>query len=175
MIRFRLLDERLAIQGLGDLAVPVARFAGLATSAGRIFITENEVNGLSFPDVEHGLVVFGLGYGIEVLSSVEWLREREIFYWGDIDTHGFAMLDRLRANFPHTRSLLMDRETLLSHRRSWGREERPFLGSLSRLTGDERALFDDLQQNRLGERLRLEQEQIGFGWVRQELQSLISA
>jgi hypothetical protein len=175
LIRFRLLDERLAIQGLGDLAVPVAQFAGLATSAKRIFITENEVNGLSFPDAEHGLVVFGLGYGIEVLSSVEWLREREIFYWGDIDTHGFAMLDRLRANFPHARSLLMDRETLLSHRRSWGREERPFLGSLSRLTGDERALFDDLQQNRLGERLRLEQEQIGFGWVRHELRSLISA
>jgi len=174
LIRFRLLDASLAIQGLSDLAVPVAQFAGLATSAKQIFITENEINGLSFPHVERGLVVFGLGYGIEVLSHVEWLKEREVFYWGDVDTHGFAMLDRLRANFPHARSFLMDRETLLSHRHAWGREGKPFLGSLSRLTDGERALFDDLQQNRLGERLRLEQEQIAFRWLQQALQRLIS-
>ncbi len=118
--------------------------------------------------------MFGLGYGIEVLSHVDWLKEREIFYWGDVDTHGFAMLDRLRANFPHARSFLMDRETLLSHRHAWGREDKPFLGSLPRLTDGERALFDDLQQDRLGERLRLEQEQIAFRWLRQALQRLLS-
>lgn len=173
LIRFRLLDASLAIQGLSDLAVPVAQFAGLATSAERIFIAENEVNGLSFPNVERGLIVFGLGYGIEVLSQVEWLKKREIFYWGDVDTHGFAMLDRLRANFPHARSFLMDRETLLSHRHAWGREDKPFLGSLSRLTDGETALFDDLQQNRLGKGLRLEQEQIAFTWLQQALRLLV--
>ena len=54
---------------------------------------------------------------------------------GDIDTHGFAILDRLRAWLPQTRSVLMDRDTLLAHRDRWVTEDRPaksalLLGSL---------------------------------------------
>lgn len=54
-----------------------------------------------------------------------WLSGAEIVYWGDIDTHGFAILDRLRAWLPATRSVLMDRDTLLTHRERWGTEDRP--------------------------------------------------
>src|ERR1022692_4377837 len=36
-------------------------------------------------------------------------------YWGDIDTYGFHILDRLRVLFPDVQSLLMDRDTLLEH------------------------------------------------------------
>jgi hypothetical protein len=84
------------------------------------------VNGLAFPDVAEGMVVFGLGYGLELLSSAVWMQGREIYYWGDIDTHGFAMLDRLRAIFPAARSLLIYRETFLAHRALWVREDTPF-------------------------------------------------
>ena len=45
----------------------------------------------------------------------EWLKGRPLHYWGDIDTHGFAMLDRVRAIFPAAESFLMDRETLCAH------------------------------------------------------------
>ena len=81
----------------------------------RVFITENEINGLAFPDVPGSLVIFGLGYGLDRLSEVSWLHRREVHYWGDIDTYGFHILDRLRALFPAARSFLMDRETLLEH------------------------------------------------------------
>jgi hypothetical protein len=57
------LDRSLAVGGLLDVATPAAQFASLAMPARRIFITENEVNGLAFPDVAEGIVVFGLGYG----------------------------------------------------------------------------------------------------------------
>ena len=33
---------------------------------------------------------------------------------GDIDTHGFAILDTLRARFDHVESFLMDRDTLMA-------------------------------------------------------------
>jgi hypothetical protein len=89
---FRLLDERLAINGLSDIAVPAEQFARLSSVAQRVFITENEINGLAFPDVPRGLVIFGLGYSLDLLFSAEWLRSLELHYWGDIDTHGFAML-----------------------------------------------------------------------------------
>lgn len=48
-----------------------------------------------------------------------------VHYWGDLDTHGSAILDRLRAWLPQTRSFLMDRETLLDHR-----ERRPLVDTI---------------------------------------------
>lgn len=164
-IRFRVLDPRLAIQGLTDLSAPAYELAQLRLAAACVFITENEINGLSFPDVPGGIVIFGLGYGLDRLAEIEWLRGRPLCYWGDIDTHGFAMLDRLRAIFPAAESLLMDRETFAMHSHLWVREGAPYLGELERLHEAERALYDDLRGNRLGERVRLEQERIGFRWV----------
>jgi hypothetical protein len=175
IIRFRVLDRSLAVGGLLDLATPIAQFASLAMPARRIFITENEVNGLAFPDVADGMVVFGLGYGLELLSSAVWMQDREIYYWGDIDTHGFAMLDRLRTIFPAARSLLMDRETLLAHRALWVRENTPFRGPLIRLEPEERELFEALVQNRLGDGIRLEQERVSFRRVRLAIQDIAIA
>jgi hypothetical protein len=175
IIRFRVLDRSLAVGGLLDVATPAAQFASLAIPGRRIFITENEVNGLAFPDVAEGIIVFGLGYGLDLLSSAHWMQDREIYYWGDIDTHGFAMLDRLRATFPLARSFLMDRETLLAHRALWVREEAPFRGKLTRLEPHERELFDALVCNRLGEGIRLEQERVSFGRVRQAMKVLAIA
>ncbi len=168
-VRFRILDRRLSIQGLTDLAVPAREFAGLDLPVERVFITENEINGLAFPEVPGSLVIFGLGYGLDRLSDVRWLHHREMHYWGDIDTYGFHILDRLRVLFPAAHSFLMDRETLLEHAPLWVRESNPYDGELPRLTSDEQALYDDLRRNRLGERVRLAQERIPYGWLQRTL------
>jgi hypothetical protein len=112
---------------------------------------------------------------LERLTGVEWLRSKDLHYWGDIDTHGFHILDLMRARFPHTRSLLMDRETLLAHRSAWVREEPPFAGELPGLTVDERALYEDLIANRYGDGVRLEQERIAYGWVERRLRMAMAA
>lgn len=169
LVRFRILDPRQAVAGLTDLTIPAEQFAGFEPLARRIFITENEVNGLAFPELEDSLVVFGLGYGLGLLSDAVWLQSREIQYWGDIDTHGFAMLDKLRSWFPHARSLLMDRETLIAHWRLRCEEDSPWPGRLDRLTPAESALYDDLRFDRLARRVRLEQERVSFGWLLQAL------
>jgi hypothetical protein len=169
LVRFRVLDRGLSIGGLRDLTVPAADFARLETRAERVFITENEINGLAFPDMPGALVVFGLGYDVARLAPADWLSSRQIFYWGDIDTHGFAILDRLRARFAQTRSVLMDRATLLAHQAMWVHEADPLARPLDRLSVEEADLFEDLRQNRLGDHVRLEQERIGFGWVQRAL------
>ena len=166
MIRFRTLDPRHRVGGFSDLTVPVAELSERHPNAARVFITENEVDALAFPDVADALIIFGLGYALERLDPlVEWLRHTALVYWGDIDTHGFAMLDRLRSRLPQARSLLMDEATLLEHRRLWVREDTPHRGNLSRLYPDEQTVFDALMNNRFGDRVRLEQERIAFGWV----------
>ena len=175
LIRFHILDQTLAVGGLTDLTIPITQFAALAPAARRVFITENEVNGLTFPPVADSLVIFGLGYSLRLLASATWLQHREIHYWGDIDTHGFAMLDKLRSHFPDAQSLLMDRETLIEHWQHRSAEDSPFIGNLERLTLQEKALYDDLRYDRLGRRVRLEQERIAFGWLQRALAGLAIA
>lgn len=174
LIRFRMLDTRHYIGGLSDLSVPLTQFAHMQTALNRVFITENEINGLAFPDVPDSMVIFGGGYGIERLADIDWLRDKEIIYWGDIDTHGFAILDRLRAFLPQTRSMLMDRTTLETHRSLWGHEERHkrYTGELTRLHNDEHVLFHLLRDDVLDERIRMEQERLGFNWVMSAIQNV---
>lgn len=174
LVRLRILDPNLAITGLHDLSAPVEQIARLALDLDRVFVTENETNALAFPAHERALVILGQGYALERLGEIPWLHEQPLHYWGDIDTHGFAILDRLRAHFPHAQSLLMDRATLLEHRELWGEEpaDKRCTAELRRLNEDEQLLYRELRENRLAERLRLEQEHIHFGWLKRALRAL---
>lgn len=82
-----------------------------------------------------------------------------------------SILDRLRAWLPHTRSVLMDRETLLAHRDRWVTEAAPTTATLTRLSPDEQQLYDDLVADRHGDQVRLEQERIDWSWVEPRLSS----
>lgn len=171
-VRMRLLDQAQYVQGLSDLTIPVEQLRLLKPAVTRVFITENEINGLCFPAVESSLVIFGLGYGVDVLKTITWLKEKEIYYWGDLDTHGFAMLDQVRSFLPQTRSLFMEESILLKHRALWSVEDKPFLGQLTRLTPEEQRLLCSLQNNTWGKGVRLEQERVSFQQVRQFLSSI---
>ena len=175
-IRFRLLGPAPApwADALGldaDIALDAASFARLDPGVMRVFITENEVNFLAFPPFENSLVIFGAGYGFDMLASIAWLARCPIHYWGDIDTHGFAILDQLRSRFAQVESFLMDRATLLAFEAQWGEESTQTLRDLPRLKPPEQALYDDLRDNRLRKNLRLEQERIGFNTVVLALQA----
>jgi hypothetical protein len=176
LVRFRILDPALALlpgEGEQDITIPSQTFGSLKLPLRRIFMTENEINFLAFPPAPGSLVLFGGGYGFEALKSAPWLRECPLFYWGDLDTHGFAILDQLRGIFPQVESFLMDEETLLEHREFWGEEPQPEIRDLRNLTPAEGALYDDLRYHHHAPRLRLEQERIRFGWVQQRLEKLV--
>lgn len=66
LVRFRILDSARSIGGMSDLSVPVTQFAALELDVEQVFIMENEINALAFPDVERAMVIFGGGYGIDV-------------------------------------------------------------------------------------------------------------
>ncbi len=155
-----------------DMTITQAAFAQLKLAGKRVFITENEINFLAFPVLPNSLVIFGSGYGFEVIRSVDWLQQSTVYYWGDIDTHGFAMLDQLRAQLPHARSLLMDEATLMAHQSHWGEEPKPERRDLTRLTPQELAVYQLLRDDELRPCLRLEQERISFGWVKAALAGL---
>lgn len=175
-IRLRVLDPDIRIfAGLTcpDVTLDADSFSRLGAEGTRIIITENETSFLSLPEMPGTLAIFGAGYGWDGLSRAHWLALCSIHYWGDIDTHGFAILDRLRGHFPHVRSLLMDRDTLEAHEAFWGQEDKPQRTDLHRLTPGELDLYNTLRDNGIRDGLRLEQEHIGFGWVRRQIEQLV--
>ena len=172
-VRFRMLDPTVRLLPMAsdqDITLTQAAFSSPAPPVTTVFITENEIYFLAFPNVRDSMVIFGAGYGFANLIAAHWLQEKNILYWGDIDTHGFAILNQLRGFFPHTVSFLMDRETLLAHRQFWGSEPQPQTGDLLRLTTEEQALYDQLRQHTWGVSVRLEQEKIGFRFLAAALQ-----
>ena len=135
----------------------------------KVFITENEINFLAFPNVPEAIALFGSGYGFKNLNGARWLHKKEIYYWGDIDTHGFAILNQLRERLPHVESILMDQHTLLTHRALWGIEVETKTALLTRLNSDENELYNQLQKNHWGNQVRLEQERISYKFLRDKL------
>jgi hypothetical protein len=171
-IRLRRLDGAglfPQLPGLSDLSLRADELPRAPVPCRTVFVIENEISFLAFPPVPDAVAVFGGGYAVSLLSGIGWLAERDLVYWGDIDTHGFVMLDRLRASFPNARSLLMDRRTFLDHEAHWGREHTQVNSVLTHLTADEQRLYEDLLEATFGPDLRLEQERVGFHAVRAAL------
>jgi len=166
-VRFRMLGTAVGgpFGAFSELSVRADEFALLAPGSSTVYVVENEVTYLAFPPVDDAIVIWGDGYALSRLHQLAWLDDRDVVYWGDIDTHGFSMLDRLRGRFPHVRSTLMDRATLLAHETQWVREERPTNTRLERLTSDEAELYQDLVEDSLGPSLRLEQERVRFSAI----------
>lgn len=156
-------------QAITEVSLRVDEAARLDAPVTCAVIVENEVTFLSLPVPADGVLLWGKGFDVDRVGRLGWLRGADVHYWGDVDTHGFAILDRLRAWLPTARSFLMDRTTLMAHRDRWGTEPSPAAASLPRLNADESALYSDLVSDRLATRLRLEQERIDWAWVEEHL------
>lgn len=154
---------------LTELAVRAHELGQIDVRPRMAIVVENEISYLSVAVPDHGIVLWGKGFDVDNVGRLPWLGDAEVVYWGDVDTHGFAILDRLRAWLPQTRSVLMDRETLLAHRDRWVTEDRPTRSNLTRLTVDELNLYTDLVEGAMGDQVRLEQERIDWSWVEQHL------
>lgn len=175
-MRLRILDAglRQRVGGLGDITAPVADIGALALPASTVFIVENLQTGLVFPDTPGAVVVMALGYSVDLLARVPWIASARCIYWGDIDTHGFAILNRARSSLPLVESALMDRETLVRFKALWTDETSPHGAiDLPLLTAAESDVYRLLKTNAMAQNLRLEQERIAcdYAWESLRLQS----
>ena len=141
--------------------LPVETLAKKAPESPVVLIIENEQTALSldFPDVP---IFLALGYGVTLLANLPWMKEKRILYFGDLDTHGLAILAECRRLFPQTESVLMDLPTFERWRDFAVTEPKGTALSPEHLTPEERALANVLSAGRL----RLEQERIPLEEVR---------
>lgn len=175
LVRVRVLDQalRTRIGGVGDITAPVEDLAGINLPASHVFIVENLQTGLAMSDMPGAVVFMRLGYNVDVLVRLPWLTHAKCIYWGDLDTHGFAILHRARSYLPSLQSVLMDEDTLLRHKALWvdEKEQHP-AAELTLLTEAEQEVYQGLKQQRWGQNVRLEQERIAWDAVQSTLQRL---
>lgn len=164
LVHLRLDPALDALPGrIDEVALPLRHAAALGLQPHQVLVVENQVTFLSVPVPDHGVVVWGHGFDALRLGAVAWLREAsDVRYWGDLDTHGFAILNGLRTQVPHVRSVLMDRRTLLQHQDRWVTEPRPTRAELTALLPHERELYRDLVEGAFGTTVRLEQERVDW-------------
>ncbi|WP_028102821.1 DUF3322 domain-containing protein [Pseudoduganella violaceinigra] len=176
MVHMRLLDPelRMATRGLRDICAPAAQLAGMNLSPSTVLVVENQQTGLALPDLPGAVAFIGLGYGVDVLAQIPWIRNCQGIYWGDIDTHGYAILHRARSHLPQLQSLLMDEATLLQFSSLWTTEgEQSIAEGLSQLLPPEATIYQGLKQHRWGHGVRLEQERISWPFALRALQQAI--
>lgn len=175
-IRFRFLYSNGGFAGLPgcpDVELDETSFAALALPIRRVFMVENKTTFLAFPPVAQSILVFGAGYGMRALGRAVWLHRVPLYYWGDLDTHGFAILAQVRAVFPHVQSFLMDKETLLSHEEFWVTEESAVAGAPEHLAVPEREAYAVIKDATGTSGVRLEQERIAMSTVAEALDRLL--
>ncbi|MEO6718854.1 MAG: Wadjet anti-phage system protein JetD domain-containing protein [Ferruginibacter sp.] len=157
-VRIRILDEQLKLGTLTDLSLPLSDFEQLNFNCEHVVLTENKMTFLALPNLKSTMAVWsGGGFMISYLRNVQWLHEKKITYWGDLDSHGFVMLHQMRTYFPQTESAMMDMETFeLFKGEGLVPGEKTNATNLNTLTEKEIEVFNFLKSNNF----RLEQEKI---------------
>ncbi|OHO52769.1 hypothetical protein HMPREF2635_01525 [Corynebacterium sp. HMSC035E02] len=163
-LRLRYLNHAPA---LSDIEIPLANAAELfPDTPPRVLIVENKQTFLALPTLADAspptIALLGSGTAAHQLHALRWLNHTDITYWGDLDAAGFAILNAVRAHFPHTKSLLMDTATVTAFQHLAVPDPGDGSATLTHLTTEEQRAYRLLFTEG---RLRIEQERIPFAHV----------
>lgn len=170
LVRFRFLDSQMAQQyfsGLEDISVRLSDFSRIELPIKRVLIVENLMNLLTLPKIKGTLSIFGKGFKALSLKNIEWLKNCQIWYWGDLDAQGFEILSGFRGHYPQTKSLMMDKATFDKFYED-DLETKSKVASLPNLNEAEYQMHQMLFINKW----RLEQEKIPIDYTLLKLKSL---
>lgn len=136
-----------------------------------VVISENKDTAIHFPPVAGGIAVEGAGFGGKTAAEFEWLvGAPRLYYWGDIDAHGYEILNGWRADGVPVTSILMDPATQDRYEpfgTNKDAKDRPLVGRapkpLPLLTDNERTVYERLTDPAWPGHRRIEQERIPLG------------
>ena len=160
LIRIRVLDENLTIfSNIKDFSIRLSDFEKAAFDHNNVVITENKMNFLTLPPIPSAIAIWsGGGFKVSYLKNARWLADKNIYYWGDIDEHGFQILHQLRSYYRHVKSIMMDRRTFDRFQDFVVAGEKNKASSLNLLNVEEAGLYELLKSRHNNN--RLEQEKI---------------
>lgn len=163
LVRFRIIDEAISQQlfgGIDDLCIPICEFQKLSLPILYVYVVENKINMLTFPFMKDSIVIWGHGFGVDIMKDIEWLKTKKIYYWGDLDAQGFQILSEIRTHFKQVESFLMDQDTF----NKFFENDKGTKSNVEKelcLTHEENELYKYLKEKNW----RLEQEKIPFEYA----------
>lgn len=179
-VRFRSLSDNIILpfseSMLNECQILLDDFSKLDESflhkIKNIFIVENEMVYLTFPRYKDSICIWGQGYKVNILNGIEWFKSKELYYFGDLDEHGFDILSTYRRCYPQIQSFCMDNKIL--------EEYRQFLVNGKKLENER--IPENLNETEKGcfmilrsvtsEKNRLEQERISVAYITKQLSVL---
>lgn len=168
LIRIRFLDRTLSpVDGATDISLTFSEFSNFHSGSDNIFVTENLMNFLTLPYLPKTIAIWsGGGFNVSYLQKIDWLKSKQFYYWGDIDAHGFQILNQFRTYFPTTIAVMMDEQTLSSFASVVGQHATN--QNLQQLTESELKLYNHLRKYNI----RLEQEKITQTFAEENIMKL---
>lgn len=133
-----------------------------------VVISENKDTAIHFPTIPGGIAIEGDGFGGKTAAAFPWLTDApHLYYWGDIDAHGYEILNGWRADGVPVASILMNPDTYDTYQ-AYGTntdaKERPITAALPKplphLTPGERTVYELLLDAAHTGHRRIEQERI---------------
>jgi len=164
-------QSRARLAGLPLLQLDTPTLREYALPAGRILIVENKQSGYALPELDDTIAIFGGGRHTAWMDA-EWLQDKQIGYWGDIDSWGLAILSEARRRQPQVQALMMNEDTVQQHLKRMVDETDSYKQLPEHLTEAEQQLFERLL-NRFYGKTRLEQERLAPNYVLRQLNAWI--
>lgn len=164
-------ETRSLLGGLPLLRLSSDTLQDFELPARNILVIENEQSCLALSDVHNTIAVSGGGKNVSWMKA-GWLADKNVGYWGDIDSEGLAILSDARSKLSSIAPLMMDAQTVKAF------EERmvPEPDSVSKdpvsLTEKELALFKGLRAAQYADK-RLEQERLPMEYVAQHIDAWV--
>ena len=178
-VRFRSLSEKVSLPfsmtNLSECQIPIKDFESLdkefSDQIKNIFIVENEMVYLTFPKVPNSICIWGHGYTVNSLNNVKWFNSKRIYYFGDLDEHGFDILSSYRRYYSNIQSFCMNQSDWINHLQ-YAVEGKKLDGNQipQNLTKAEKETFQIIRTSKNN---RLEQERISISYIQEKIQNII--
>ncbi|GKW38749.1 Wadjet anti-phage system protein JetD domain-containing protein [Pectobacterium carotovorum] len=154
--------------GLPVLRMSSETLLGFELPAKNILVIENEQSCLSLDNIPDTIAVSGGGKNVSWMRA-DWLGNKRVAYWGDIDSEGLAILSDVRSKLSTVIPLMMDSETVEAYRDRMVDEPESVAREPVALTDRELMLFRMLRHGDYGF-TRLEQERLPMDFVHEKVQ-----
>lgn len=165
----RFLDPGYQPAGIPDdfMALPITAIRRMPLPERALF-SENKIPLLSLPRYRDTIGFFSEGMAAARFAAFPELRNKTVYYWGDLDCHGLAILSQVRAFCPQVIPVAMDTTTFRQHEQWAVKTNINLPAAPTNLTPEELNLYHHLHTHNL----RLEHERIPHAYVLDAVEKL---
>lgn len=94
-----------------DISLSVSDWEQIKVVVDKVFITTDKLNFLRFPSHPNSCVIWGNPATLQEVHKLSFLKEKQLYFWGDISLNTFQQLILLRHSFPTIQLFLVNSAT----------------------------------------------------------------